>query len=248
MWKMIGGPIGVLAGAMLIASTGAAQVNELFSFSEEGAAAVALAYSPRRTLVIEGNTNQAVLLGADMTRTASFAVELENPSAAAWAEDDLWILDSTTNRIHQVDPTNGTEIRSIPAPKPDVEGMWSYEGITWDGEYLWVAYFAGFSSRLVQVDIETGEEVASLFADAHPRGIYSDGTHLWVLCYNGESASPVVDQRILDDDVQKAITSRSFLGTVGVANPRGLAFDGEMFLTIDIETSSVKSFSPRIQK
>jgi hypothetical protein len=114
--------------------------------------------------------------------------------------------------------------------------------LAWDGKNLWVAYFAGFSSKINQVDPQQGKVVQSFFSDANIRGIYSDGKYLWGLCYNGKFPS-VIDRRVIAEEGFATAKTRKFLGKMDVQNPRGLAFDGERFLTLNLKKGEVVSFS-----
>lgn len=240
-WKIVLSIVSVLATGGLVM----AQAEVAFSAPEKGGKFTVFAYDPANVLVFDAAAKAGYILDtAKKTRIGSFTTELKTVAAATWADKELWVLDQDTAKIYQLEPRRGTVIRGIPAPKPEGEGEWSYEGVTWDGEYLWVAYFAGFSSKLNKVDRETGEVVQSFYADAHPRGIYSDGKYLWTLCYNGEKLPSVVDKRALVAKAFDMVKDREFIGKVEVVNPRGLAFDGERFLTLDLDKGEVIRFEP----
>ena len=60
----------------------------------------------------------------------------------------LWVVDAHQKKLHQIDPDDGTTIRSFPAPGTHPTAL------AWDGEYLWVAEHA--SNTIYRVDPETG--------------------------------------------------------------------------------------------
>lgn len=223
------------------------QVEVSFSKPAEEGEFTIFAYSPEKVIIIDSVAKVGYAFDtAKKAKVGSFTTEVAEPKAATWADKDFWILDQKTEKIYQVDPEKGSIIKGIPAPKPEGEGEWSYEGLAWDGKYLWVAYYAGFSSMISRVDQQNGEVVQSFFADAHLRGIYSNGTNLWTLCYNGPKLPPVIDERVIGDEGFATMKTREFLGKVDIPNPRGLAFDGERFLTMDLKKGEVVSF--KLQK
>lgn len=234
-----------IAAVLAMGGLAMAQVEVAFPSPVKGGKFTVFAYGPARVLVLDAAAKAGYVLDtAKKTRIGSFTTELETVAAATWADKELWVLDQGTAKIYQLDPRRGAVIGEVAAPKPEVEGEWSYEGLAWDGEYLWVAYFAGYSSTLSSVDRATGKVVLSFYADAHPRGIYSDGKYLWTLCYNGEKLPSVVDRRALVAKAFDMVKNREFIGKVEVANPRGLAFDGERFLTLDLDKGDVVRFEP----
>lgn len=236
----------LICGLMFLMAMGSFNMEQVeVSFSkpaEEGEFTI-FAYSPEKVIIIDSAAKVGYAFDTvKKTKIGSFTTEVAEPKAATWVDNDLWILDQKTETIYQVDPEKGTIIKGIPAPKPEGEGEWSYEGLTWDGEYLWVAYFAGFSSMINRVALQNGEVVQSFFADAHLRGIYSNGTNLWALCYNGPKLPPMIDKRVIAEEGFETSKTREFIGKVNVPDPRGLAFDGERFLTLDLKKGEVVSF------
>ena len=88
----------------------------------------------------------------------------------------LWIVDAHAKKLHQVDPDDGTTIRSFPAPGTHPTG------IAWDGSHLWVAEHA--SNTIYRMDPETGWVVSSIPSPGpYPSGmVFFDGT-LWIADY-----------------------------------------------------------------
>ncbi len=238
----------VIVTLLIVCTPAMAQAKVTFAKPAEEGEFTIFAYKAEKIIIIDSAARMGYTYDtAKKDRVGSFTIEVAEPKAAAWAGEDIWILDQKTEKIYQVNPENGSIIKSIPAPKPVGKGKWSYEGLAWDGQYLWVAYFAGFSSKLNQVDPQEGKMVQSFFSDGNLRGIYSDGTYLWGLCYNGTKRASVIDQRTIAKKEAAAKKTREFLGKVDVPNPRGLAFDGKNFLTLDLKKGEVVSFSPNKQ-
>ncbi len=236
----------VIVMLLVVGSPGMAQTKVAFSKPAQEGEFTIFAYSPEKVVIIDSTARVGYAFDtAKKTGVGSFTTEVAEPKAAAWAGTELWILDQKTEKVYQVDPENGSIIKGIPAPKPEGKGKWSYEGLTWDGQYLWVSYFAGFSSKICQVDPQEGKVGQSFFADANLKGIYSDGTYLWGLCYNGAKLSSVIDRRTIAKETFAIKKTREFLGKVDVPNPKGLAFDGTHFLTLDIKKGEIVSFSPK---
>lgn len=234
----------VIVILLVVSSQNMAETTVAFSKPAQEGEFTVFAYSPEKVVMIDSSVNKAYAFNtADKTEVGSFSTEVAKPRAAAWAGQDLWILDQKEEKVFQVDPGTGSIINSIPAPKPDIEGKWSYEGLAWDGQYLWIAYFAGFSSKVCQIDPQDGRVVQDFFADANLRGIYSDGKFLWGLCYNGPKRAPVIDRRTIAGKKFETMKSRTFLGKMDIPDPRGLAFDGSNFLTLDMKKGEIVSFS-----
>lgn len=54
----------------------------------------------------------------------------------AWDGEYLWAITHTTNEIIQIDPGNGSKVRSVPFPEPKHYQFEYNYGLTWDGEAL----------------------------------------------------------------------------------------------------------------
>ena len=86
-------------------------------------------------------------------------------SGLAWAEGTLWVGHYRARKIYQIDPDNGTILRTI-------ESNRFVTGVTWvDGE-LWHATWEGDESDLRRVDPKSGEVLESL---EMPQGIGISG-------------------------------------------------------------------------
>ncbi|MBI5042525.1 MAG: hypothetical protein HZC10_01545 [Nitrospirae bacterium] len=156
----------------------------------------------------------------------SFNVVLKRPSGLTFDGKALWIADEETKSIHAVNPDTGEVVKTIKMEIPPEKGFKSFEGIAWDGKYLWTAIYAGFSSSFNQIDTENGRIVRSIFADCNPRGIASDGEYLWSICYNGEKLPPKIDRRKILEKEHEMLRSRVFIKDIEERDPTGLVYDG----------------------
>jgi glutamine cyclotransferase len=76
-------------------------------------------------------------------------------SGLTWAEGSLWVGQYRERKIHQIDPADGSILRTI-------ESNRFVTGVTWaDGE-LWHATWEGDDSSLRQIDANSGEVLQQL--------------------------------------------------------------------------------------
>jgi DNA-binding beta-propeller fold protein YncE len=167
------------------------------------------------------------------TRVSSVRVTVESPRGLAWDGKHFWCGDNKTKTVCLLDTATGKVLRSLKVPIDGKAEAAVLENIVFDREQLWVAYAAGYSSRILRIDALTGEIVQSMFADCHPRGITTDGKRLWVVCYNGGLRPSVLSVRTIMDDPGKMNASRVFLSTTPGLEPTGIAFDGQFLWLTD---------------
>jgi hypothetical protein len=90
------------------------------------------------------------------------------------ATGSLWLSDSESNTIYELDPTNGAIRSSFAAPGSEVRGL------AFDGQYLWVIDYDTLS--LIQFDfsgnVQYTVSIATLGND--PEGLEFDGQYLWI--------------------------------------------------------------------
>ncbi|MFA6262789.1 MAG: hypothetical protein WC760_15120 [Bacteroidia bacterium] len=102
-------------------------------------------------------------------------------SGLTWAEGSLWVGQYRDRKIHQIDPANGTVIRTI-------ESNRFVTGVTWvDGE-LWHATWEAEESDLRRIDPANGTVLERLEMPAGTciSGLESDGADLFY-CGGGGS-------------------------------------------------------------
>jgi hypothetical protein len=175
----------------------------------------------------------------------SVDITLKRPKGLTFDGRLLWVVDEEARSIYAVDPENGRIVKTLKMEIPEDKGYKSVEGIAWDGKYLWTAYFAGFSSSFNQIDTETGRIVKSIFADCHPRGITSDGTYIWSICYNGENLPSKLDRRKISDTEHEMLNSRIFIRDIDVKDPSGLVYDGQYLWYSDRMSKKVFKVYPQ---
>jgi sugar lactone lactonase YvrE len=170
----------------------------------------------------------------------SMAIDIDAPRGLAWDGKFYWITDNRTKMVHRLNPSNGKVTYSIKVPVQGDEESAVLEAVTWDGKYLWVAYSAGWSSRIIKMNVHTGEALLSMFANCLPRGLASDGKYLWVTSYNKGKYPGVVSRRIIMDDPVKMNRSRVFLGKTPGKEPAAMAFDGKYLWVADKAMKSLQ--------
>ncbi|TVM03754.1 MAG: hypothetical protein CV087_03320 [Candidatus Brocadia sp. WS118] len=163
----------------------------------------------------------------------------------------LWVADEEERTMIKIDPVNAMIVKTIPMEIPKDKGFDSIEGIAWDekSKCLWVAIFAGFSSSLNQIDPDTGEIKRSVFADCYPRGIATDGEHLWTICYNRKNYPSRIDKRKIQGSDHEMFRSRALVKKdIKADEPIGLVYDGKRFWYGDRKTKSAIRFTPRFKQ
>jgi hypothetical protein len=164
-------------------------------------------------------------------------ISAEVPETAVMAFDGsrIWVADRERMQIDRIDAETGQVTGSIPLAVPEDKGFGALTGMTWDGQFLWTAISAGFSSSLNRVDPESGNILQSVFAECDPRGIASDGETMWALCYNGPHHPYKIDRRPILEQGHEMLQGRRFLQDTELAEPRGLAYDGRFLRVLDAE-------------
>lgn len=102
-------------------------------------------------------------------------------SGLAWAEGALWVGHYQGRKIYQVDPDNGTVLRTI-------ESNRFVTGVTWVEGELWHATWENDESELRHIDPGTGQvlETVEMPAGASVSGLESDGADRF-FCGGGRS-------------------------------------------------------------
>lgn len=177
---------------------------------------------------------------AEKKTLATVVIQVAKPRALAWDGKVLWCAGSDITKVHQVDPTNGKVIRTIEVAKPATASPISVEAMVWDGKYLWLAYAAGWSSRLVRVDVANGRVVQSLFAEGLPRGLATDGKSLWMATYNGGKTPSFLARWTILEDATKMSLTHSFIARLPGRDATGLAWDNGVFWYADRETKAIQ--------
>lgn len=173
-------------------------------------------------------------------KLSSVRISVESPRGLTWDGAHFWCGDNKTKTVHQLDTSTGKVVRSLKVPIEGRAEAAILEDIAFDRKQLWVAYAAGYSSRIQKIDMQTGEIVQSMFANCHPKGITVDGERLWVVCYNRGQRASVLSVRTIMDDPAKMNASRVFLSKTPGLEPTGVAFDGQHLWLTDKELKVVQ--------
>jgi hypothetical protein len=225
-------------------SISTAQLKEGLSVSSAIERAEGIASDGKHLWMLDGKKKElsAVDPGTGgVTRTVPTA--LKQPKGAVYDGKQLWVGDLETKTINAIEPETGRTVKTLKMELPGEKAL--FEGLAWDGKYLWAAYAAGFSSSYQQIDTESGKVVRSIFADCDPRGIASDGEFLYSICYNGPKLPAKIDQRKILDKEHEMLRSRSFIKKLAEKDPSGLAYDGNFLWYLDRASKKAFKFSPK---
>jgi transglutaminase-like putative cysteine protease len=97
-----------------------------------------------------------------------------------WHGGHLWACDASARLILELDPSDGTPLRSFKAPSPSSNGLAS------DGTYLWVCDRR--KDRIYMVEPENGWVIVTAETPGpYARGLACDGEFLWNVDYQTDS-------------------------------------------------------------
>lgn len=144
----------------------------------------------------------------------------------------LWVVDNSSDVIHQIDPADGHTVKSFDAP------YFSCQGLAWDGTWLWVSENGGFSGgleRLYKLDPATGDVISHVSLPTYwVHGITWDGSHLWAADFG------VASMKRIDEATGDLLAS---ISTPSGANI-GAAWDGTYLWTDDFQTDLLYQLDP----
>lgn len=202
--------------------------------------ATGLAIAGDRLWTVDAGSREILELDA---RTGALqrriSIPVQQPRGLAFDGTNLWVGDAADRQLHAFDAATGTRIRSLPLEVSPEKGYRSLEALAWDGQALWTAIAAGFSSSFNQIDRESGRIVRSIFADCDPRGLAFEGPNLWSLCFNGERNPPTLDRRDRAAAEAEMVRSRALGRKLEGRSPAGLAFDGAALWYVDARAGRV---------
>lgn len=143
----------------------------------------------------------------------------------AWDGKYLWCLESATNVIYQLNPADGSVIRTILGPSTALNGL------TFDGKHLWVGNVLGLDT-ILEIDPYTGAIVRN-FPFLGISGLAFDGEKLW-------ASSAFIISCV--DRVTGAVV-QTYPYAPDVRNCDGLTFDGKSLWSVHFH-SHVYQFNP----
>jgi hypothetical protein len=224
-----------LASTVFAAEEGAtAPPAERASISIPAQAPVGIVAQGGRMWVVDAGTGEVLELNpktGELIR--KLKTNLRQPKGLAFDGKRLWVADQETRQLVAFDVAGGKQVKAVALRWPEERGFKSIEALAWDGQTVWTAISAGFSSTFNQVDTETGKIVRSLFADCDPRGMAFSGNQLFSLCFNGEKNPASIDRRQMSEREVDTTSSRRLLQRLEVGLPAGLAYDGSKLWVLD---------------
>ena len=137
-------------------------------------------------------------------------------------------------------------VRAIPAVKEFDSPSEFPTGLTWDGEYLWVADF--ISERIYKVDPDDGSVIESFSSpDSDPEGLAWDGNYIWhVDGGNAYELGEEAELYIYKIDPQSGDSTKMFEAPGG--NAEDLAWDGGYLWYVDGAPEAETEGTNRIYK
>jgi hypothetical protein len=197
-----------------------------------------------KQLLVVDSTN-ATLSGYDAKNKLVGTVKLAVKSPRGLATDgtNIWVADNSTKKILQIEPKTGVVLKSFEVPIEGDREHTTIEAIACDGNYLWIALGAGWSSKILKMDAETGKLIMSLFAECMPRGLATDGKTLYILAYNTGVYQGSVNKMIISEDANQMNLSNTFLCKTPGKEPTGIALDGQELWISDKESKSVQKIT-----
>lgn len=180
----------------------------------------------------------------------TYKPKIKHFSASTFGGGNLWIADQGDMKIKVIDPETGEVKKSLPLNYPTEKGFDTVTGLAWDGENLWMAISAGFSSSINLIDANTGEIKRSMFAECDPRGIDVRDGVLYTVCFNGEHLPAKIDRREIIDKNHEMLRSRQFILDAELKDPGALIHDGQYLWVLDRRLNQIIRFFPttRVKK
>jgi glutamine cyclotransferase len=154
------------------------------------------------------------------------------PFGLEWINGKLWHSDLRTQTIYQLDPNNGSVLRSFYAPD-----QWSKD-LAFDGSYLFVC--GNYQSAIYKIDTINGSLIGSFLAPgSNPVGLCFDGTYLWNADLNSDQSQPNYIYKLnpLNGQVISSIITPAEW-------PAGLAWDNGYIWNVDMKNKVIYKINP----
>ena len=178
----------------------------------------------------------------------SYKPDIKQVNASTFGGGNLWLADQFRMKILAVNPQTGEVTKTLPLNIPKEKGFDKVSGMAWDGDNLWIAVTAGFSSSINQIDPATGEIKRSMFAECDPRGIDIRDGVLYTVCFNGEHFPAKIDRRPIVDKNHEMLRTRQFILDVDLKDPGALVHDGQYLWVLDRHLNQIIKFFPQLEK
>jgi glutamine cyclotransferase len=217
-----------------IFSTSAAPGDVLQSFPAPGATVRDLAWDGTHLWLLDDGAAKIYQIDtATGAVIADFAIELTAAKGITCDSDRLWLSDAAEAQALKVEPQSGSIEKRIDTPRLTGNTAGNPSVLAWHDDYLWCGTIAGWSSRVNQIDPDTGEVIRWFFSRGFPEGIAIDGESIWTVTHNAGDRVGLVYRH----DYESGMFLSQF-DTPG-RQPAGLAFDGEAIWCADRETGSI---------
>ena len=177
------------------------------------------------------------------TLIETIQLAVSSPRGLATDGKTMWVADNAAKKVLQIEPKTGEVLKSFEVPIDADKEHTSIEAIACDGNYLWVALGAGWSSKILKMDADTGELILSVFAECWPRGLAIDGNSLYILAYNNGVYQGSVNRMIISEDAKEMSLSNKLLCRTPGYEPSGIAVDGKDLWISDKESKSIQKIS-----
>ncbi|TFG80730.1 MAG: hypothetical protein E4H23_01475 [Chrysiogenales bacterium] len=188
------------------------------------------------------DSERGVLLQVSKQKRAVLKrLKIETPRLRTLTGDGkvLWGSGEDPRKLFCLDAANGKIIRILEIRAEKTAGVESLEALAWDGKSLWAGYSAGWSSRILRIDPESGVIKGSFYSEGIPRGLTADGTYLWMATYNEGKYPSLLARWTIQDDSGKMSLSHRFIVRLPGKNPVGLAREGKAFWYADQDKKTI---------
>jgi len=149
------------------------------------------------------------------------------PTGLAFDGRNLWLADSFTDKIYQIDPKTGKILKSFESPGSHPEGL------AWDGKYLW--HIDTGERSMYRLDPETGKAVSILESNSsNPRDLAWDGKYVWIADYRRDILIKV--------SPEDGMMVQNFPSPA--REPAGLTYDGQYLWVTDRSDDRIYLVNP----
>lgn len=225
----------LLIGGVFVPGAIAAPGEVLASFPSPGPGPRDLAWDGTHLWLLDDELNTLYKLDPESGQVrAEISAEAFQACALTWADEMLWVSNAETQRLQQLDLELGTVERELDAPGiPRTTSSFQLDGLAWDGTHLWSGCVAGWSSRISQVDPQSGEIQRFIFTKGYPNAVETNGRLLWTATHNRGHRRGLIYQ--YDYETGQYLTQFDTPGD----EPVGLAFDGQHLWCVDRQTLTI---------